>query len=136
MSGTVRNGRNAMFMFATDVPGTGQAVPILAKNKWTVDNSANPFDTTAFGDSNKSAGQDLPDAKMTIAGFWDASDQGWKKVIGSSIGRKGYLYPDFINNPTDYFFGTFYASITSDGAQTGPVNQTWTITAAAFAGWN
>lgn len=136
MSGTVHNGRNGVFLFATDAPGTGQAVQILAKNKWTVDNTANPFDTTSMGDTNKSAGQDLPDAKLTVSGFWDGSDQGWKNVIGSSVGRKGYLYPDFINQPTDYFYGSFYASISTDGAQTGPVNQTWTITASGWAGWH
>ena len=136
MSGTVRAGRNGVVMIDRSAGGGSAATPLLAKQKWSVSNAANTFDTTGFGDSNLTKGTELPDASGSIAGFWDAGDASWKKLIGLTVGRKMYIYPDLTNNPTDYFFGTFVFSVDSDGATTGPVNQTINFNASDFAGWN
>jgi len=123
-------------MFDTPSGGTSAAVPVLGKSDWTVDNSTPTFPTTAFGDSNQSQGAGLPNAAMTVSGFWDASDASWKNVLGASAGRKAYLYPDFTNNVTDYFYGSFYASIQSKGGVEGAVGQDWSLTASGWAGWH
>lgn len=136
MSGTVRAGRNGVVMIDRSVGGASAATPLNAKQKWSVSNAAATFDTTGFGDTNKTKGTDLPDASAHIEGFWDAADASWKNLIGLSVGRKMYIYPDLTNNPTDYFFGTFVFSVDSDGANTGPVNQKIQADASAFASWN
>lgn len=136
MSGTPRAGRNGVVMIDRSAGGAAAATPLLAKQKWSVSNTAATFDTTGFGDANKTKGTELPDASCQIDGLWDAGDSSWKNLIGLTVGRKMYIYPDLTNNPTDYFFGTFVFSVDSDGATTGGVNQKIQADASAFAGWN
>lgn len=135
---TPRAGRNAAIYIDISTAGASAAVPISLKNKWTLDQSTDKYETTAFGDSNKSYVVGLPDAKGTFSGMWDSDDSaalGIYNVIGSSSGRKLYLYPDRQNKPGTYFSTTAYFDISHDAGTAQVVNVTGNWAAAGSGGW-
>ena len=135
MSGTPRAGRNADIKIDTSSGGAGSAVTITSKNKWTLDQSVDTFEVTAFQDPNKSYVVGLPDAKGTLEGFWDSADNNVYNLIGSSVARKIYIYPDAVNNLATYFFTTAFFSVKSDGATKDAVDFSLTFVGAGPANW-
>ncbi len=135
MSGTPRAGRNARILVDTSSGGAGSAVQVTSKNKWTLDQKVDTFEVTAFEDSNKGYVVGLPDAQGTMEGFWDSGDNNVYNVIGSSVARKVYIYPDVVNNVGTYFFTTAFFSVKQDGATSSAVNFSLTFSAAGFAAW-
>ena len=135
MSGTPRAGRNARILIDTSSAGTGSASIISSKNKWTLDQSTDTFEVTAFEDTSKSYVVGLPDAKGTVEGFWDSADTNVYNVIGSSVGRKIYIYPDAVNNIGTYFFMTAFFAAKSDGATSSATNFSLTYNAATPGSW-
>lgn len=135
MSGTPRAGRNARILVDTSSAGNGSASIISSKNKWTLDQTADTFEVTAFEDTSKSYVVGLPDAKGTVEGFWDSADTTVYNVIGSSVGRKVYIYPDAVNNITTYFFMTAFFSAKSDGATNSATNFSLSFSAATPGQW-
>jgi hypothetical protein len=98
MSGTPRAGRNARIYADITSGGTGPATVITSKNKWTLDQKVDTFEVTAFEDTNKSYVVGLPDAQGSVEGFWDSADNNVYNLIGSSVARALYIYPDVSNN--------------------------------------
>lgn len=135
MSGTPRAGRNARILVDVSSAGTGSASPLTSKNKWSLDQSANTIDVTALEDIAKSYVLDLPDGKGTVEGFWDSGDNNIYNVIGSSVGRKTYIYPDVVNNIGTYWFATAFFSAKSDGSTTGAVDFSLSFVAATPGQW-
>ena len=135
MSGTPRAGRNARILIDTSSAGTGSASIISSKNKWTLDQTADSFETTAFEDTSKSYVVGLPDASGTVEGFWDSADTSVYNVIGSSVGRKVYIYPDAVNNIGTYFFMTAFFSAKADGATSSAANFSLSFKAATPGQW-
>ncbi len=135
MSGTPRAGRNARILVDTSSAGTGSASIISSKNKWSLDQSVDTFEVTAFEDLSKSYVVGLPDAKGSIDGFWDSGDNNVYNVIGSSVPRKMYLYPDVVNNAGTYFFITAYLAAKTDGDVKQGVNFGLTFVAATPGAW-
>src|SRR4051812_43501351 len=115
MSGTPRHGRNARIMVDTSTAGNGSAVAITSQNKWALDQSVAFIDVTAHEDSNISYVSGFADAKGTISGFWDSGDNNVYNIIGSTVARKLYLYPDVTNNVGTYFFCTAFFSVNAGG---------------------
>jgi hypothetical protein len=135
MSGTPRAGRNARILIDASSAGTGSASAVTSKNKWSIDQSANTIETTAFEDLSKSYVLDLPDGKGTVDGLWDSADNNIYNLIGSSVARKFYLYPDVVNNATTYFFCTAFFSTKSDGDVKGVVNFSLSFVCATPGQW-
>jgi hypothetical protein len=135
MSGTPRAGRNARILVDTSSAGNGSASSISSKNKWTLDQTADTFEVTAFEDVSKSYVVGLPDAKGTVEGFWDSADNNVYNVIGSSVARKVYIYPDASNNIGTYFFMTAFFSAKSDGAVNSATNFSLSFNAATPGSW-
>lgn len=135
MSGTPRAGRNARIMVDVSSAGNGSAVAITSKNKWSLDQKADTFEVTAFEDTSKSYVVGLPDAQGAIEGFWDSADNNIYNVIGSSVGRKFYLYPDATNNIGTYFFCTAFFSAKADGSTKDATNFSLSWNAATPGAW-
>lgn len=135
MSGTPRAGRNARIMVDTSSAGTGSASAITSKNKWSIDQSVDTFETTAFEDSSRSYVVGLPDAKGSIDGFWDSADNNVYNVIGSAVARKLYIYPDVANNAGSYFLCTAFFSAKADGAVKDATNFSLSWNAATPGVW-
>jgi hypothetical protein len=104
--------RGAAYLSTT---GTGTAVAAVSLSAWTLDKATDKVEVTAFGDSNKTYVQGLPDVKGTLSGFFDSSDDALFDGSESSDGVKLYLYPSS-NAPTIYHYGPAWldASISVD----------------------
>lgn len=101
--------------------GTGTAVPISGLTKWTLDRATDKVPVTAFGDTNKSYVQGLPDLKGTLSGFWDSSSDPLYAAGASADGTKLYLYPDRLNAPTVYDAGPAWIDTAIDVDVNGAV---------------
>lgn len=109
-------------MIDTSSNGSGEARAISSKNGWTFDSSRDFVDTTAFQDTTKSAAPGLANATGTISGFMDFADNAIYNIIGSSVERKLYIYPDFTNNSSLYIAGKAFFSGKASGTTTSIVS--------------
>jgi hypothetical protein len=132
---TPRAGRNAAIYIDTSSAANGSAVPISLRNNWSLDQSADRFETTAFGDTNKSYVAGMPDVQGSFAGMWDADDSNQYNLIGSSTARKMYLYPDRLNNAATYFFTTAFFDLSFEAPVDGLVSVSGNFGAASVAAW-
>lgn len=109
---------------------TGVATPCIKLNAWTLDRSTDTFEVTAFGDTNKTYVQGLPDLKGTITGSWDDSETKPFAGASSSTGVKLYLYPDVTNAPTKYAYGTAWLNASINTPVSGAVQLNGSFVAA------
>lgn len=98
-----RHGRNARVMVTVT---TGEAVALSNQNSWSIDSSSDKQDATCFGDTTKTYVAGLPDAKGQIGGLWDSTGNDLYAASQDGVARKFYLYPDYSNDPTHYYYGT------------------------------
>ena len=84
-------GRKGVVYMSTSAAGT--ATNVLHLNTWVLDRSTDTYETTSFGDSNKTYVQGLPDLKGSLSGFWDDTETKPFAGAGSTDGVKLYLYP-------------------------------------------
>lgn len=107
---------------------TSSAEPIAFLRDWTIQKSSTRVDVTAFGDSNVTYVQGLPDAQGTWAGFYDNAASYLYTAATDGDPRRFYLYPDnTVGTAGPYWFGTAFfdwsAAGSSDGAVT--INGSW-----------
>lgn len=113
-----RNGR----IYLQAVSGTGNAVPLPFQASWTINQTTDKQDVTAFGDGNKIYVAGLPDSSGDFSGFLDdATSQTFVAAI-DGLSRNFYLYPDLTVSPNVYFFGKILVDFSADGSVSGPVN--------------
>jgi hypothetical protein len=131
---TARAGRNAAIYIDMSAAGTGSASPVSMKNKWTIDQSSDRYDVTAFGDANKISVPGVPGASGSFSGYWDADDTTVTNLIGSSVARKMYVYFDRLNNPTKYFYTTAFFDLTFETGvdSAGQISANWEAGSAAL----
>ena len=102
---------------------TGGATPIAVANlnKWDLNLATDKIDVTAFGDTNKTYVQGLPDIKGAIAGFWDSSDTSIFDVALGTVACALKLLPSSLD-ATTFFSGKAWLdaqiSVDSKGAVT------------------
>ena len=135
MASTPRAGRNSRILIDVTTTASGTVSKITAKNKWTLDQKIDTFEVTEFEAANKTYVAGLPDAQGTVEGFWDSADNNIYNVIGSSVPRALYIYPDAVNNSGSYWFTTAYFSVKPDSDVKGPVGFSLTYVAASVASW-
>ncbi len=133
MAGTAA--RNGRIMLDTSSAANGSAVVISNKNAYSVDGSVDQIDTTSYGESTKTSVAGLPNNAGDFAGFWDVADTAFYNVWGSSLARKLYLYPDFTNNATHYYFTTAFVSLKMESSVAGAVQFSGTWTGATAGAW-
>ena len=117
---TRRHGRNgAVYLGAT----TGAvATPLTFQAAWSINMVTDKDEVTAFQDQNKVYVGGLPDASGDFSGFLDdATSQTYIAAV-DGLPRNYYLYPDAVNSPTVYWFGTILPDLSADGAVSGAVN--------------
>ena len=113
--------------------GTGTAVPLASMAGWTVNYETDKEETTSFGDANKTYVQGLPDVSGDFNGFFDDTDSGLFNGSISADGVKLYLYPDYTNAPTRYWYGPAWV----DYSVENPVDGATTVSGsfAANGSW-
>jgi hypothetical protein len=100
--------------------GSGSASAVIGLNKWTLDQTTDKIDVTAFGDTNKTYVQGLPDIKGTFSGFWDDTETKPGTGASSTDGVKLYLYPSS-DAATKYKCGPAWLDLSFDVSVSGAV---------------
>jgi hypothetical protein len=136
-----RHGRNAQIYVG--IAQGAAASPVAFQASWTINMVTEKSEVTAFGDGNKIYVAGLPDASGDFNGYLD--DATSQTYIAATDGqpRNFYLYPDTVDDPQTYWFGTILPDFSADGAINGPINVKATWNAAskvqrytAFGGLN
>lgn len=90
----------------------GAAASVVGLSKWSLDQTTEKIEVTAFGDPNKEYVMGLPDVKLSLSGFWDdtASDTIFQAAAANG-GVNVYLYPTSLRT-NKYWFGTAFLDAT------------------------
>lgn len=115
-----RHGRNAQVYIG--VTSGAAASPVAFQASWSINMVTDKQDVTAFGDGNKVYVAGLPDSSGDFSGFMDDATSQTYIAATDGLARNFYLYPDAINDPSVYWFGTVLPDFSADGAIGGPVN--------------
>jgi hypothetical protein len=106
----------------------GTAEPLQFQAKWSISFQTDKAEVTALGDTNKVYVAGLPDASGDFSGFYDDTSVQSYTAATDGAARKFYLYPDTVNDPTQYWYGTVFPDFKLDGDVGGPL--------AVSASWN
>lgn len=124
-----RAGRNARILI--DLAGGGEAVPVSFQNTWSIDSATDKIEVTSFGDGTKTYVAGLPDAKGSLAGFWDSVGNDLFAASQDGLARKFYLYPDFQNDPLHYYYNTSFFDFSPSSDVSGAVKVASNFAAAS-----
>lgn len=111
-------GRNGVVYLSTS--GSSNAANVIKLNAWTINKTTDKIEVTAFGDSNKTYVQGLPDVQGSLSGFWDDTETKPFSAAGSSDGCKLYLYPSS-NKMTSYHYGPAWLDMSMETSVSGAV---------------
>lgn len=104
-------GRKGVVYLSTT--GSGAATNVLKLTNWTLDQSTDKIEVTAFGDANKTYVQGLKDVKGTFKGFWDDTETKPFVAADSTDGCKLYLYPS-ADASAAYWYGPAWMDVSID----------------------
>ena len=105
---TAYHGRKGVVYISTTGSGTATLVALL--NSWSLNRETDYAEVTAFGDTNKTYVQGLPDVSGELSGFWDSDSDALYDGSTSSDGVKIYLYPSS-DAPSKYFYGPAWLDV-------------------------
>lgn len=113
------HGKKGVIYISTS--GSAAAIAAVSLSSWSLDSATDRVEVTAFGDTNKTYVQGLPDLTGDLSGFWnDTSDQLYD-ASRSADGVKLYLYPSS-DATGKYWYGPawvdFSIEVPVDGAAT------------------
>ncbi len=92
------------------ISGSASASLVALLNSWSLNRETDYAETTAFGDTNKTYVQGLPDISGELSGFWDSDSDALYDGSISSDGVKIYLYPS-TDAPSKYFYGPAWLDV-------------------------
>jgi len=126
-------GRKGVIYLSTT--GSGNATNVIKLNHWAIDKSTDKIEVTAFGDTNKTYVQGLPDVKGTFSGFWDDTETKPFTAAASADGCKLYLYPSS-DKASSFHSGPAWIDVSMDTSVAGAItisgnfaaNGSWTST--------
>lgn len=104
-------GRKGVVYLAPD--GSSAAAAVIGLNSWSLNRATDKIETTAFGDSNKTYVQGLPDLRGSFAGFWDDTETKIFAAAGAAAAVRMYLYPS-ADVPTKYACGVAWLDASMD----------------------
>jgi hypothetical protein len=93
--------------------GTGAATNVIKLTQWTLNQTTDKVEVTAFGDTNKTYVQGLKDVQGSLTGFYDDTEAKPFQAADSTDGVKLYLYPS-ANSPTKYWYGPAWVDFSVD----------------------
>lgn len=93
---------------------------MLKLSAWSLNMSTDKAETTAFGDTNKTWVQGLPNREGSISGFWDDTEADLWTGADSTDGIKLYLYPSS-DAATKYFYGPAWLDMSIEVAVNGAI---------------
>ncbi len=106
-------GRNGRLYVDTSAAANGSAQPIANLNSFSVNQTTDRIETTAFGDTTKTFVAGLKDAQGDFSGFWDA-DGTLTRYVADGVARNFYLYPQAGSaHVGTYWFGTATFDLTT-----------------------
>ena len=119
-------GRKGRIYADISTDGTGNAVPIVNLNSWSLNRTTDKVEVTSFGDTSKTYVVGLPDAQGDFAGFWDTDGTQYRLSEAIDGGRKFYQYVT-TDATTKYFFGKahFDVSVSETVAGAAEVSGSW-----------
>ena|SRR5438132_10152795 len=86
--------------------GGAAAGGIVGLSKWSLDQTTEKIEVTAFGDPNKEYVIGLADIKLALSGFWDdAASDTLFQASASNAAVNVYLYPTSLRT-NKYWYGT------------------------------
>jgi hypothetical protein len=98
-----------------------EASELLGCSEWTLDMSTDTVEVTAFGDTNKTYVQGLPDVSGSLTVFWRDDENKLFTAQAQSSPVKCYLY--FSRNATTrYAYGKAWLSTSLNSAVSGAVS--------------
>jgi len=100
-------GRKGVVYLSTT--GTGAASNVIKLNEWSLDQTTDMLDASAFGDSNKTYVPSLKDCTGSISGMFDDTEAKPFTAADSSDGCNLYLYPSS-DATTKYWYGPAWLS--------------------------
>ena len=106
------HGRSGRLYAGITSAGTAEAIAFLSN--WSLQNSVDFIEVTAFGDTNKIRVSGLADNQGDFSGFYDTATAQLYTAATDGIARKFYLYPDN-SNTGQYWFGTALFSFDING---------------------
>ena len=124
-------GRNGVVYLSTS--GSGTASSVLALTEWSLNQTTDKIETTAFGDSNKTYVQGLKDLQGTFSGFWDDLETKVFAAADSTDAVKIYLYPSSAKAGS-YHYGTAWLDCSMNVGVNGAVSISGSFAAAASWG--
>jgi hypothetical protein len=125
------SGRKGVVYFSTT--GSGAAVNVANLSSWSLSFTTDRYETTSFGESNKTYVQGLPDVSGNIEGFFDdVTTAALFTASRSADGIKAYLYVS-----SDATGRYFYGPAWFDFSLANPVSGATTLsgTLAANGSW-
>jgi hypothetical protein len=125
-----RHGRNARIYLGL-ASSTASAEPLQFISAFTNSFQSDKPEVTALGDSNKVYVAGLPDAQGSMTGFYDDATVQTYTAAVDGMPRKFYEYPDTVNSPNQYWFGTVLPDFSIDGSVGDAIKMSATWNAAS-----
>ncbi len=129
MASNRRHARNSRIYIGLTSAGTAE--PLQFVSKWTINQAVDTVEVTAMGDVNKIRVAGLPDFSGTFSGFYDDGTVQTYTASLDGVARKFYLYPDIVNDPAQYFFGSAFADFSLTGGVSEALAVSGTFSAAS-----
>jgi hypothetical protein len=104
-------GRKGVVYMSTT--GSGAATNVIKLTQWTLNQTTDKIEVTAFGDTNKTYVQGLKDVQGTFSGFFDDTEAKPFQAADSTDGCKLYLYPS-ADVSTKYWYGPAWLDVSVD----------------------
>jgi hypothetical protein len=120
-------GRNGRLYVDTSQAANGSPQPIVNLNSFSINQTTDRTEVSAFGDTTKTYVAGLKDAQGDLGGFWDA-DGSLTRFVADGLARKFYIYPQAGSaHVGTYWFGTatFDISTTVTVSGAAEVSGSW-----------
>ena len=111
-------GRNGALYVDQSAGANGSASPVANLNQFSINQTRDKTEVTAFGAASKTYVAGLADASGDFSGFYDSD--GTLLKVADGVARSFYLYPAS-GTSTKYWFGTATFDITTSASVGGAV---------------
>ena len=128
-------GRNGRFYVDISAAANGSATPIANLNSFSINQTSDKTEVTAFGDQTKVYVAGLKDAQGDFSGFWDSAGS-LTQYVADGVARKFYTYPQSGSaHVGTYWFGTATFDLTTTQTVGGAVEVSGSWSAASSVGY-